>query len=386
MITKGLINSTVFLLVTFLSFGTLIILGCNGGGGGNGGNGGGNDGNGSINASPVVQISTPTEGSTYTVGDEIQFTGSGNDGEDGVLSGASLVWTSDLDGQIGTGERCSSDSLSVGVHQITLTGTDSKGAVGVDTLEITVMSADDPVPTAITIDVHMRAQRSKIVYAVWIQNTALSMERYLYICQTITQDMQQETSNDPAVYSKGCLGGRALPYFRTYVADGILWDDLSQPEQDEIDAVTGATVQGNHTFIFQVETTARQFQLFFEVDRSWDGNDWFQYSPQVEGFIYIGTSGKEGNQPAVLFAVDIDLNNLPPNNTFTMVPVGWTPHEYNPASGILTQDDLFQLFTDLRYITNKNDGGGGFGDIDPDRATLIMENESIEVTISVGAN
>ncbi|MEJ2166241.1 MAG: hypothetical protein P8X90_11970, partial [Desulfobacterales bacterium] len=53
----------------------------------------------------------------------------------------SLVWTSDVDGLIATGEICSSGTLSAGTHLIILTGTDAEGAEGIDTVEITVNAA-----------------------------------------------------------------------------------------------------------------------------------------------------------------------------------------------------------------------------------------------------
>jgi hypothetical protein len=101
---------------------------------------GGSSGSGgsSTNASPVAQITSPAEGSTYNAGSTIQFSGGANDSEDGALAGASLVWRSDLDGQVGTGASFSSSVLSPGVHQITLTATDADGAVGLDTVEILI--------------------------------------------------------------------------------------------------------------------------------------------------------------------------------------------------------------------------------------------------------
>lgn len=95
-------------------------------------------GGGPNNTSPVAQITTPSEGGTYIVGDVIQFSGSAADTEDGAISGSSLVWTSDVDGQIGTDETFTSSTLSAGAHQITFTATDSAGAVGMDTMAMTV--------------------------------------------------------------------------------------------------------------------------------------------------------------------------------------------------------------------------------------------------------
>jgi hypothetical protein len=121
-----------FLAVLVLLCSLFLLLSCGGG------SSGGGDAPNPNNSSPVVQIVSPADGSNFAVGDEIQFSGSCSDNEDGVLSGSSLVWTSDLDGQIGTGETFNSTTLSTGSHQITLTGTDSNGAVGTDTVTIIV--------------------------------------------------------------------------------------------------------------------------------------------------------------------------------------------------------------------------------------------------------
>jgi hypothetical protein len=80
------------------------------------------------NVAPTADLGAPEDLSVYVVGDSIQFSGTGTDNEDGALSGASLVWTSDIDGQIGTGTDFSSTTLTAGTHQITMSATDSSGA------------------------------------------------------------------------------------------------------------------------------------------------------------------------------------------------------------------------------------------------------------------
>lgn len=76
---------------------------------------------------PDPVIDSPADGDAFTAGDPISFAGSASDVEDGTLSGSSLVWSSDLDGQIGTGTSFSRDDLSEGTHTISLTATDSDG-------------------------------------------------------------------------------------------------------------------------------------------------------------------------------------------------------------------------------------------------------------------
>jgi len=90
------------------------------------------------NQAPTVSITAPTNGAEALQGSSLAFAGSGNDPEDGALTGASLVWTSDRDGQIGTGSSFSTNGLSLGVHTITLTGTDSQGATATATVSVNV--------------------------------------------------------------------------------------------------------------------------------------------------------------------------------------------------------------------------------------------------------
>jgi hypothetical protein len=82
------------------------------------------------NQPPTVSITAPAQGATFQLGQPVRFSGSGNDPEDGALSGSALVWTSSLDGQIGTGASFDHSGLSLGAHTITLTATDSDGATG----------------------------------------------------------------------------------------------------------------------------------------------------------------------------------------------------------------------------------------------------------------
>ena len=46
------------------------------------------------------------------------------------------MWTSDLDGQIGTGNEFSAPLNTVGVHTVTLTATDIDGNVGTASLKL----------------------------------------------------------------------------------------------------------------------------------------------------------------------------------------------------------------------------------------------------------
>ena len=107
------------------------------------------------NTAPVAEITAPADGSEFSDTDIITFAGTGTDAEDGSLTGASLVWTSDVDGELGTGETFDLDAAlaTPGAHVITLTATDSQNAIGQASILIeivgtpaTISFADDILP------------------------------------------------------------------------------------------------------------------------------------------------------------------------------------------------------------------------------------------------
>lgn len=87
---------------------------------------------------PVVTIITPSDGDTFEVGEIIIFTGIAIDLEEGEILKDSLVWTSSIDEEIGTGFILYLNNLSEGEHEITLTATNSQEVEETATITITV--------------------------------------------------------------------------------------------------------------------------------------------------------------------------------------------------------------------------------------------------------
>src|SRR5439155_1045929 len=97
---------------------------------------------------PSVRILQPPEGASFFVGDPITLQGTANDLEDGDLT-ASLAWTSDRDGTLGTGGSFTRP-LSAGMHRITASATDGGTLTSSAEVMITVVAPTtlQVVPTA----------------------------------------------------------------------------------------------------------------------------------------------------------------------------------------------------------------------------------------------
>jgi hypothetical protein len=91
------------------------------------------------NTPPVLTVSKPTNGSSFTAGAEVTFQATANDAQDGDISGA-IVWTSSRDGIIGFGGFFTKTNLSVGTHTIKANVTDGQNAVSSPNINITIGS------------------------------------------------------------------------------------------------------------------------------------------------------------------------------------------------------------------------------------------------------
>jgi hypothetical protein len=102
------------------------------------------------NAAPVVTIVAPDSGASRVVGQSITFVGTASDSEDGDIS-ASISWTSDRDGFIGSGGTMATTALTVGSHTISAVVTDSGGRSATASIAITVNPVSANTAPVVTI-------------------------------------------------------------------------------------------------------------------------------------------------------------------------------------------------------------------------------------------
>ncbi len=167
------------------------------------------------------------------------------------------------------------------------------------------------------------------IYAVWIEDSS-GLFRNIYICDHVNaQD----------------LTGTLLPFWETNRRGSTVQDI------DEIDAVSGATQKtGDFTIDIYLDGSPEVFDINFEIDHSFDENDWF--------------TSDSRNQPALLYKIaDINLNSSS-GTTFPSTCIGWTPDEYtnsydlneNEIPGMNVNEGDLQ--SELGYITQHDDGSG----------------------------
>jgi hypothetical protein len=175
----------------------------------------------------------------------------------------------------------------------------------------------------------------KNIYVIWIEGKSASYIQNIFICQKLIT---------------GGLTGTALPYWKKNI-----YPDLSA---NDIDGVTSATI-ANTDFTASVtieDSSIKEFTLFFEIDRSFDPNDWFS------------------DQPALLYSAEINLNDNIPE--YELQPVGWTPNE-NTAN-IIDNTAEGQLQSEMRYITHHKDGSS-FGSPDTNSATKMVKKIGVKI-------
>ncbi len=89
------------------------------------------------NQSPRPFISQPARGTTILEGERLVLVGGANDNQDRYVADSGLAWSSSRDGALGTGNHLDV-FLSVGVHTLTLTATNSVGLFAATAITVAV--------------------------------------------------------------------------------------------------------------------------------------------------------------------------------------------------------------------------------------------------------
>ncbi|MGC9371682.1 MAG: Ig-like domain-containing protein, partial [Paracoccaceae bacterium] len=106
------------------------------------------------NKAPDVRVTSPGAAAAYDYGQSVGLVADARDVEDGTLFGASLTWTSNLSGTVGSGAMLHVTDLITGVHTLTVTATDTDGAKGTDVVVVFIGVQPKRIYLPITSKLH----------------------------------------------------------------------------------------------------------------------------------------------------------------------------------------------------------------------------------------
>jgi hypothetical protein len=89
-----------------------------------------------------VDVQAPSNNDSFEVGSSVRFQAQVTETEATQIDDSRVVWTSQLDGKIGTGRSMSTSKLRPGIHEVTCTATDSYGVSGSG--HVSVVIRNDP--------------------------------------------------------------------------------------------------------------------------------------------------------------------------------------------------------------------------------------------------
>lgn len=125
------------------------------------------------NLPPSASITAPGQGASRVERRAITFTADVSDPQQATLPDSSIVWTSDVVGELGRSATISVDSLGIGDHEIVLIATDALGLSDADTLDLTIVANQPP---SVAIDSPMDGAAFEVGTPIAFSGTIVDLE------------------------------------------------------------------------------------------------------------------------------------------------------------------------------------------------------------------
>ena len=301
------------------------------------------------NIPPTVAIVSPADGAVIDPPQTgIAFAATVNDPDQQVLP-PSIVWTSSLDGQFGTGQNVSTTALSEGVHLITATATDEDGATDTDSITITVNPAPPPANQAPVADDQSVTTEFQTQVAITLSGSDGDDDPLTFALASLPANGTLTGTGPNRTYTPG-TGFAGADSFTFTVNDGTQDSapasvDITvdapggSPSEVSVGATTASTSQ---TFSHSVEAAANVLVVRLTVNTY---NSSGGFSVSYGGVAMTRVASVTGN-----YGENAEIWHLanPPTGPNTVVLSGYTP---------LTEGSVYSATSVLNVDVDAPDGG-----------------------------
>jgi len=171
-----------------------------------------------------------------------------------------------------------------------------------------------------TIEVSFNAgpEHNHPMMAVWIEDEKGNYIQTLFVNESVAKGYFKHADKSDGEWTSGTLVRPASLPVWAHKRDikNDLGNYMPTRENPVPDAYTGATPAGD--FLLKTKTDdalPQQFRLIFEINQSWDWNEYWTNNKFPDDEDY-----KTSSQPSLVYAVDIDLENR--EEAYELIAVG----------------------------------------------------------------
>ena len=124
------------------------------------------------NNAPEILIRSPATGTLFFGNQQLVLTALAYDPEDGVLDGTNIVWSSDLDGPLGSGSRLytTAAALREGTHLVSATALDSGGLTASAQVNLVVQRTVPPSVADLAVSQTSQVTTTGLTFTVTVQS------------------------------------------------------------------------------------------------------------------------------------------------------------------------------------------------------------------------
>lgn len=226
------------------------------------------------NTPPTIKITSPSESDEYSEIEAIDLTCNASDNYDGNLTGESIVWKSDIAGELGTGNSLTIAGLTEGEHKIIAIATDSDGNSSSDTVTIQITYVDK---------LSIILSRMAGSFSSEAQSLTSNDPYHFDVRRKVTQIWTNETDGFWIYLEQAYASSENDPYFQRvyhfFEEDGVIKNIIYKLNDEESFVGSWASPE--------------DFDNITTSDLTERDNCGLIFVPQADGGFYGTTSGKE---------------------------------------------------------------------------------------------